>query len=331
MFHRILFSLLLLWLPASLSAHADRKERSIPYPNFTSSVLYHGAYDNFNRYQHLYSSFDPECVDLFEAIYYLQIDSAHRNSFSEKARIPKIIHQIWLGGDPPEICREWMSSWANLHGWEYKLWTEEDVKTLKLYNRDLYDSIDNLGEKSDILRLEILYQFGGVYVDVDLACMKPEYMEELHTDFDFYICIEPLGHGAIYKYHMYKFCNAIIGSAPKHTLVETLITNLKANYFAYLHLGVVERTGPSYITRIIYEYEARGAHKQRNIYLPTTLFYPIAIFQREDSLAFPERYIDLFPETAAIHYWMGSWRPTTLNYPIHSDRKEQSLREGVHE
>ena len=30
-----------------------------------------------------------------------------------------------------------------------------------------------LGEKSDIFRYEILYRFGGVYVDTDFECIKP--------------------------------------------------------------------------------------------------------------------------------------------------------------
>ena len=31
---------------------------------------------------------------------------------------------------------------------------------------------NNFGEKSDILRLEILYQMGGIYVDMDFECLQ---------------------------------------------------------------------------------------------------------------------------------------------------------------
>jgi mannosyltransferase OCH1-like enzyme len=136
----------------------------------------------------------------------------------------------------------------------------------------------------------------------------------LHRHYDFYVGVEPLLHGVIYKYHLFKFCNAIIGSAPHHPLLQTLITNMKANYLAYGKAGVIERTGPSYLTRIICEYELRGAHAQRNMYLPCTFFYPFTICESPDYVYFPEKIIEAFPETAAIHYWGQSWQAAGCTY-----------------
>ena len=82
---------------------------------------------------------------------------------------------------------------------------------------------------------------------------------------------------------------------------------MKANYFAYMNGRVIERAGPSYITRIISQYELRGAHKQRNMYLPCSFVYPFAIFERRDYLNRPEKIFNLFPETMGIHYWANSW------------------------
>lgn len=290
------------------------QSRVIPYPDFTESLFFHRLPQFEDDYERICSSFDARCTSLFESIYRTQIEQAHAHPLAEKPRIPQIIHQIWLGGSVPPLYCKWMESWASLAGWEYRLWTDEEVKSLYLYNRDLFDATENLGERSDILRLELLYQYGGLYVDTDMECVHPEYFEELHRDFDFYIGVEPLGHGSIYKYRMFKFCNAVIGSTPHHALLNALIKNLKANALAYHHAGVVERTGPSYITRIIVEYELRHAHQQRNIYLPTTFFYPITIYQRNQLLADPSYPMPIFDETAAIHYWIGSWRPNDQAY-----------------
>lgn len=292
----------------------SQRTRAIPYPDFKESNVLHGFYENYEESLRIYDSLDPKYVGLFEQNYYRQIARARSEPLSEKVRIPKIIHQIWLGGEVPETCKKWMETWQNLEGWEYKLWTDKDLAEFPLYNRDLFNAITNHAEKSDILRLEILYQYGGVYVDTDFACTRPDWFEELHRDFDFYIGIEPLTHGAIYKYHMFKFCNAILASTPGHALMEVLMKNIMANYLAYLHLGVVERTGPSYITRIICEYELQGAHNQRNMYLPCSFFYPFSIYQAPAYFADPLRTSAFFPETAGIHYWMGSWRDDPCSY-----------------
>lgn len=281
---------------------------SIPYPDFKESIFLKGIDGRLSRYQRTYDSLDLKYVQMFENIYKRNIAEAEAEPFNQKGRIPKIVHQIWLGGQVPEAYRSWMSTWANLHGWTYKLWTDEEVKTLPMHNRDLFNKTTNMGEKSDMLRLEILLKYGGVYVDTDLQCIRPEFLEELHRKFDFYIGVEPLFHGIIQEYKLFKFCNAIIGAAPQHTLVKDLIIHLKANYLAYENQSVFQKTGPNYITRIACQYELRGAHQQRNMYLPSSFFYPFSVCETKDYINCPEKIIDLFPEAIGIHYWMGSWR-----------------------
>jgi mannosyltransferase OCH1-like enzyme len=81
-------------------------------------------------------------------------------------KIPKIIHQIWLGSPLPESFKALRQSWITQHmgrDWLYKLWTDEDVAQMELYNQEFYDATNNYGIKSDILRWEILYM--NAYVD----------------------------------------------------------------------------------------------------------------------------------------------------------------------
>jgi len=88
-------------------------------------------------------------------------------------KIPKIIHQIWIGGPVPQEFKDFMQSWRDAHpDWEYRLWTDEDVKTFGLYNQTFYDRSDNYGVKSDILKWEIIYRYGGLYVDTDYECLQ---------------------------------------------------------------------------------------------------------------------------------------------------------------
>src|SRR6185437_602159 len=109
-------------------------------------------------------------LNFFREIYETKIILVPMNEYI----IPKIVHQIWIGPKPlPEETKEYQKSFHKyLPGWEYKLWTEKEIEQLELINKDLYLKTINPGEKSDIGRLELLYQFGGVYLDADCEWLK---------------------------------------------------------------------------------------------------------------------------------------------------------------
>ena len=84
--------------------------------------------------------------------------------------IPKIIHQIWLGQkEPPQWCIDsWEKNYISKYPeWKFKLWREKDIDNLTLINRRIYNKEPTLRGKSDIARYEILYQFGGIFMDSD--------------------------------------------------------------------------------------------------------------------------------------------------------------------
>lgn len=84
--------------------------------------------------------------------------------------LPKKIHQIWLGGGLPSEYRDYTDTWKKINsGWEYKLWTDGDINDVIISNRPLFNSIHNLGQKSDFLRYHILNQFGGIYAEIGRA------------------------------------------------------------------------------------------------------------------------------------------------------------------
>ncbi len=54
----------------------------------------------------------------------------------DKLKIPKMIHQIWIGPHPlPEKYRAWQSTWQSLAGSTYKSWTDKEVKDFPLVNK----------------------------------------------------------------------------------------------------------------------------------------------------------------------------------------------------
>lgn len=89
--------------------------------------------------------------------------------------IPKVIHYIWLGGNPlPKIAEKCIKSWKKYcPDYEIKRWDESNVDIdCCTYCRQAYDA-KKFAFASDILRFKILEQEGGIYLDIDVELLKP--------------------------------------------------------------------------------------------------------------------------------------------------------------
>jgi mannosyltransferase OCH1-like enzyme len=88
--------------------------------------------------------------------------------------IPKILHQIWIGPKPAPI--NLMNTWKEKHpDFEYILWNEQEIhkRGLSFVCHKQIDDIPEINGKADIIRWEILYQYGGYFVDADSFCIEP--------------------------------------------------------------------------------------------------------------------------------------------------------------
>jgi hypothetical protein len=87
--------------------------------------------------------------------------------------IPRVIHQIWVGpADPP---LHWIEGWR-LPGWEHLLWREHDLTQLTMRNSRVFHKYMSMGTwhgASDVARVEILSEIGGVFIDADIEMIKP--------------------------------------------------------------------------------------------------------------------------------------------------------------
>ena len=84
--------------------------------------------------------------------------------------IPKIIHQLWVGHHkvPYKFIDTWRKDYIDSNpSWQYKLWREEDIDSIDMQNREIYDKEYGYSGKADIARYEILYQHGGIWIDAD--------------------------------------------------------------------------------------------------------------------------------------------------------------------
>lgn len=178
--------------------------------------------------------------------------------------IPKIIHQIWIGNNKkPDI---WMKTWTKElkknPEWKYILWTEDNIKDLDFSNKDIYDLEKDYACKADILRYEILKQFGGVYVDADIVLLNSKFFE-LFTNNNNIFCVgwEP---------NKNLLSNSIISCTKNNNIIKHIIYECRLNYIKNRKNGFpYQITGPYLITNMYYKYKL-----PITIY-PAILFYPI--------------------------------------------------------
>ena len=110
--------------------------------------------------------------------FFLDKETKSNFIFTEKKTkeiIPRIIHYCWFGkGSIPKEYEEYMSSWGKYcPDYEIKRWDENNYDIKK--NRYAYEAYKNKAWAfvSDVARLDILYNYGGVYLDCDVELLKP--------------------------------------------------------------------------------------------------------------------------------------------------------------
>ena len=179
--------------------------------------------------------------------------------------IPKIIHQLWIGPRPAPT--KFMDTWKDKNpDFEYIRWNEEEIKKrkLKLECTHRINEMEEINGKADIIRWEILYEYGGVFLDADSICVEPIDDVLMSTESFAGWEHEELRPGLI--------ATGTMGFPPKHPLVKDAIQWVKE------HCVSVQKTqhrawktvGPGLLTRM---YQT-GKFKKMKIF-PSYSFLPI--------------------------------------------------------
>lgn len=89
--------------------------------------------------------------------------------------IPKIIHAIWFGGkDKNEVIQRCVKSWsAHMPDYHIMWWTEAnvDIDLLPAFAQHAYKN-KRWAYVADVVRLQKLHEYGGVYLDTDMLIIK---------------------------------------------------------------------------------------------------------------------------------------------------------------
>ena len=238
--------------------------------------------------------------ELFEANYnkyYLEYKG------SKSPRMPKNIHLVWLGSPFPEKYKRLKQTWATHHpDWNIKVWDDNDAENFGLINKKIFDSIDNPGAKSDIFRYEILYRYGGLYVDTDFECF---------SSFDDLLYLDFFAGGGWNAWPV--VFNGLLACAEGNDYLFDIINAIKLTQISNRDsiIDILELTGCNFITDIYIRHLKETTDKI--VVFPNRFFYPIPATIRhtirednEESRKIINSYVK--PNTYCAHLWYCSWQ-----------------------
>lgn len=146
--------------------------------------------------------------------------------------IPKIVHYCWFGGNPMDTRLEsYVNTWKELlPDYKFILWNEDNIDfeescfLQEAYSKKKYAFV------SDYVRLKVLYEYGGIYLDTDVELVK-DITSFLSNDL-------LLGFDNLYE-NIIASC--FIGASKNNSFIEHILNLYKNRHFVN-ESGIMDQT-----------------------------------------------------------------------------------------
>jgi len=208
--------------------------------------------------------------------------------------IPKLIHYVWVGGRPlPARFLRNIGTWKR-HNPDYTIvcWDERSIDSSDPYIARAREE-RAWAKLSDFVRLQVIRDFGGIYLDTDVEVIRP--LNALLIEHCFFGYQSPFAEDEL-------VCNAVIGARPQHPFILETLENFPRDDPRPLNqVG----TGPELISHAL---AAKGlpASSLTPVTVDNVTILPRAVFYPYHwSETYNKRCIQ--PETLALHHWDMSW------------------------
>lgn len=288
---------------------SSKKERRLADPTSVSKLVIHELLKRSTK-----SDLWPDMIQIKEDPYVRKAEALfHQFRLQEQKKeysIPPLIHLIWLGSPPPVHVQLAVQSWKKHHpSWEVKLWTDREIESFSFvfpYSEELFLGACNFAEKSDVLRWEILYQFGGIYADTDVICLK-SFDPLVQRDIRFFAGFESDEIIALHRDYI-SMGSALVGSSRENVILQGMIHDsknralFKANDKHESEFEQVLRMGPGPLSRAIHR--ALDEKQNQLLILPSGCFYPILGRQL---MTVKDIFSSVKDKSFAVHLWELSW------------------------
>lgn len=210
--------------------------------------------------------------------------------------IPKILHRVVPVVTTPLVEDYWREFRAMHPTWLLQTWRDPiDPSEFPILGH-LFPACRTGAGLADLIRLEVLWHQGGVYVDSDCEPVRP---------------LDPLlSHGFFIGQEQLGVCtNAVMGAEPEHPATRAYMDEvLRATPEAFR----VER--PDVVSGPVAASKALWLRPDVEL-LPPATFYPEPwVATLEEKRAPAGDIASASPETYLIHRWAGSWLPPLTPY-----------------
>jgi mannosyltransferase OCH1-like enzyme len=255
------------------------------------------------------TSEDRENIRFYRSMY--QQQETYFKEASQQNSIPKLLHIVWLGYEPfPQSSSRNLEQWIKLHpDWKVLFWTDKKRPLFSaniqqnlvedfhfLYLENPYYETESYGEKSKILRLEILYQLGGVYADHDTFPLRP--LDSLNTHLSFYCGLQTL-EPTILSTSVFP-ADHLLAACSQHPILGKMLEHVK-EHWSYYETYYPGMDTPSIVNRVRHRYTEACAFAIKEASLNNEgrhdLIYPAYYFsEKNKNLA---KYV--------VHERRGKW------------------------
>lgn len=223
--------------------------------------------------------------------------------------IPKIIHYCWVGGAPkPPSVLYCIESWKKYcPDYEIREWNEENYNFFKNeYMRQAYEA-KKWGFVPDYARLDIVYQYGGIYLDTDVEIIKN--FDGLLKQ-DAFMGFEETGIG-----EYFVNCGQGFGATPGNPVIKAARDLYDQLNFRNKDGSINQLASPHYTTQALRQFGLI----QKNSYqqLEGVTIYPTEVLCPKN---FTTGKINITKDTFSIHHFTASW----LDDQIKKDLEHQS-------
>lgn len=201
----------------------------------------------------------------------------------------KNIHYIWIGLELPKRNRDIVAEWKELMpDFKFYFWSEDNIGK---YNSVFLKQC--LKKKAyafaaDYIRLNVVNEYGGIYLDTDIRLIKPIEIEE---NIQFQIC-EEVENRPNWGYFY---------SIPNNQILRDCLKKYENFYFDQFKPPVI----PYFLKETIL------SKRYNSHILPAEFFYPLPMGEN------PENWQDyITSKTIGVHLWDFSWGKLKRTKPV---------------
>lgn len=207
--------------------------------------------------------------------------------------IPKIIHYCWFGGkDKPDSVKRCIASWkVYCPDYEIKEWNELNFDVnANNYCREAYKT-GKWAFVSDVARLVVLKQYGGIYMDTDVEMVKP--FDDL-LKYNSFMCFENKESVSI----------GTLGAQINSSLIDDFLNAYKNRHFIDSNGKIDFVPNLKIITPILVKKYGLISNGRRQLLIDRILVLPMESFIAKDNLT---GWILMDDSTYAIHHYSATW------------------------